>query len=513
MARDREDFTDWKDLSTNELNEMMRTELPVRPPIWKKLQKHQRVCLLLGALKGSWAFFLDTGCGKTLLSIALARYLIAAKRGKRFLVLVPNNVNTFEWGLEIQKHAPSMKYTILEGSTEQKWKAFTTDDSTLYITTYMGLLYMVSTETKTKKGKIKFNLKDSLINKMAKMIDGCFFDESTELGNPNSLTYRICRKFIKTHKKLAFPLSGTPFGRDPKKLWAQMFLVDGGHALGETLGLFQSSFYKEKKNHWSGFPEYTFNKKLSPLLHDFINHRSIAYEAEGLPGTIEILKEVPLSKDAQVHAESARDEFLEAVKAKGAKDIRMIKNTFLRMRQISSGFIGYHDDDLGKRAALEFDDNPKLDMLLHLLGSLPEKHKAIVFVQFTFSGGMISRELTANKIGHTRIFGGTKDQDAELRKFKSDKKCRVLVLNNDCGGFGLNLQVAKYGIYYETPVCPIMRKQTRRRFERQHSEHKRVSVYDLVTRNTYDQQILDALKEGENLFDNIMRGGMTRLRG
>jgi len=507
LARERGDYRKWKNYKFNKLDALME-KLPARPPIWRRLRKHQRVCLLLGARHGSWAFFLDTGCGKTLLSIALARYFEKVKRGKVFLVLVPNRINMFEWGDEITKHSPNTKYTILGGSSKEKWAAVQKGDSLLYVTTYMGLLHMVCKTTVTKKGVTKMTPWDKQINALLRIVDGFFFDESTELGNPDSLTYRICRRFAKAKNKLVYPLTGTPFGKDPKPLWAQMFLVDLGHSLGETLGLFRSAFYSETMNQMSGFPEYHFEKKKAKLLHEFIAARSITYEAEAtsLPKLIPVVKEVNMSSDAEAHYYAVQDEFRSALEVQGPKDLTVIKNSFLRLRQISSGFIGYHDDETGERASLEFKDNPKLDLLLSILDEVTPRYKVVVYCQFTISGAMICRELTKVKIGHQRIYGGTKDQKVVLEAFKTDESCRVLVLNNDCGGFGLNLQIARYGIYFESPISPIMRKQTRRRVERQGSDHSSVFIYDLITRGTYDHANLAALEEGKNLLEEVLRG-------
>lgn len=509
MARERPDFRRWKKYKYNKLNALMQ-KLPVRPPIWKKLKKHQRVCLLLGARYGSWAFFLDTGCGKSLLSIALARYFKKAKQGKRFLVLVPNRINMFEWKDEIEKHSPNTKFSILAGTSKQKWEEIYKGESLLYVTTYMGLLHMVCKTTKTKKGVTKMTPWDKQINALLKLLDGFFCDESTELGNPDSLTYRVVRRFAvaKNPAKFVFPLTGTPFGKDPKPLWAQMFLVDRGQTLGETLGLFRSAFYSETINPMSGFPEYHFEKKKASLLHDFIAARSIEYTADSatLPQMIPIVKEVAMSADAEAHYYAVRDKFREALLDTSPKNLVVIKNSFIRLRQISSGFIGYQDDETGERASLEFQDNPKLDMLISLLTEIAPRYKSVVFCQFTFSGDMIAREMKKLKIGFERIYGKTKDQKLVLNNYKKDDDCRVLLLNNDCGGFGLNLQIARYGIYYESPICPIMRKQTRRRVERQGSDHSSVFIYDLVTRGTYDTANLVALEEGKNLLEDVLRG-------
>src|SRR5512143_1345136 len=60
----RDDFRSWKDYSEDKL-ERMQQELPVRPPIWNRLRKHQRVCLLIGAKKKRFAWWLDCVAGET----------------------------------------------------------------------------------------------------------------------------------------------------------------------------------------------------------------------------------------------------------------------------------------------------------------------------------------------------------------------------------------------------------------------------------------------------------------
>ena len=82
----------------------------------------------------------------------------------------------------------------------------------------------------------------------------------------------------------------------------------------------------------------------------------------------------------------------------------------------------------------------------------------------------------------------------------------MFVVSNSMGAYSLNLQMAKYLAFYESPVSPKIRKQAQRRVERQHSEHDKVFIYDMVTRGTYDERILEFHKEGEDLFEAIIRG-------
>jgi SNF2 family DNA or RNA helicase len=246
--------------------------------------------------------------------------------------------------------------------------------------------------------------------------------------------------------------------------------------------------------------EYKFKEELQPKLNRFLAHSTIRFKTKDsdLPPYVPIVKKVSLPHDAEVYFEKLRE-----VLRKSKGNYQEQHNAFIRMRQLSSGWIGYDDEEEGKRAQLEFDDKPKLDMLFSLLHSTDEK--AIVFHDFTYSGSMICRELEKEGLHHCRIYGQTTEHDRILESFSHPNGPRVLVLNNKCV-FGPNLQAARYGIFFESPVSPITRKQARRRFERQHSKHDKVFGIDLVTLGTYDQRILDMLAKGEDLFQAIIEG-------
>jgi len=360
---------------------------------------------------------------------------------------------------------------------------------------------MLTVEAPGKKKKKVLKPDKKKVDRMIAKVQAIVPDESTFLGNHRSLTHRICRAIAK-EVPYAFALTGTPFGRDPAPLWGQLVMLDGGETLGETLGLFRAALFKETKNYWGGF-EYTFDPKKEAALHRMLAGRTIRYEADegDLPKLVPITRGVHLPNDTQHYYDIARDEL---IKARG--NFQEMKNSFLRMRQISSGFLGYKDDEDGSKAEIEFHPNPKLESLLSDVLDIVPAHKCIIFHDFIFSGSIICRELTRAGIGWGRIGGATKDPEKVLRDFDKDKNLPVLVLNNSCGAFGLNLQVARYGLVYESPVSVINRKQAIRRFRRQHSEHGSVFLYDYVVEGTVDQQILDFHSEGKDLFEAIIEG-------
>jgi SNF2 family DNA or RNA helicase len=505
VARQRCDLRASKDWDSAEV-ERRAADLELYSPLWTKLRLHQKICFLLGVQHPRLALWLATGCGKTLLSIALIEYLHATGKIRHALVLVPRRANKTEWRREIDKHSPGTSYQVLTGPSKQKWEMLHQPKRPLItIETYIGLVRMCSDVVDAGKRKRRNELVPNRerVKLLQKQFQALIADESTSIKNNQSLAYRICRKLSERFVAV-FALSGTPFGRDPGDLWAQMRCVDHGHALGETLTLFRSVFFSARTNPWSGGFEYIFIKRTEKLLHRMLAHSSINYVANeaDLPQVSAIIKHVGMQSDARDYYQRAK----QTIKlAKG--NYRETRNAFLRMRQISSGFVGFHDDESGQKVEVEFPINPKLDLLMGLVESIAEDQKIIIFHDFIWSGQRIAKELKKIKIGFAALSGSTPTRNVEPERwrFDHDPNCRVLILSNALA-IGLNLQTASYGIFFESPVSVIMRVQACTRFERQESKHRRVFRYDLVMRGTVDEQILAFHRQGKDLFKAIING-------
>jgi SNF2 family DNA or RNA helicase len=498
----RKDWRWFKDLTDDQIWDRWE-RLPVAPPIWTKLKQHQRITMLLGIKLRRLAIWGDTGVGKTLISIALAKYFERAKLLRTVLVLVPTTIVKGEWEDEILKHSPSTDYLVLRGSSEDKWRDLERRKPLLIIETFDGLSWLLCKLVKKKKGRGQRLVPDpKRIKRMQSIVKGLVLDESSEVANRDALPFRMCRQLEKT-AEIVFLLSATPFGRDPISLWAQMYLIDKGATLGATKSIFRAAFFKEKFN---GFQtEYKFDIRKWPDLNRMLANASIRYKANAadLPPVSLIPKYASLPDEQQGYADKTRKLIIEA-KEKGS--YHETRNGFLRMRQLSSGFLGYFDDEAGDRAQVEFDDNPKLEMLLDLIEKVCDEHKIVVFHHFNYSGYMIERELKKLGIDHGRLWGGTKDPDPIKRAFNTSKTMRVVLLSVSYGGMGLNLQAASYGPFFESPVSAILRTQCERRIERQYSKHERVFLYDLLMRGTYDEKIRKFHKEGGDLLKAILDG-------
>lgn len=483
-------------------------ELSPRPQVNPALHSHQLACFLLGVSYPRFAFWLDMGTGKTLLSLELLRYWYECGRFKRALVFITSDKAFPTWEKQIARFDIKLPYCLLEGSSESKWRQLEEFGEGLVFISYPGAVALVCQRVGSGN-KRRFLLDLDQVKRLGRDMGALILDESTRVGNSQSLTFRMIAK-LRLHASVRYALAGRPFGRDPTMLWSQHYLIDDGATLGQTLGLFRAAFFSSRPSPWVSrdraeyIREYKFNKKMESRLSRMIQHRSIAYSADeciDLPGCVPTIEEVAFSAEA----ESLYRRAIEQVKAAKKGDMRMVKNVFLRMRQLSSGFVGFIDDESGARAEIEFAENPKFDRLLDLLQQLPLDRKAVVFYDFTWSGRKITEAAKKLALNPIWIWSGTKDYKSDLARFETSSTCRLAVVQNRVGAMALDgLQVANYLFFYESPVSVIDREQAERRLRRQ-GQLRRVFQYDLVTRGSVDLKILAYHSEGEGLLKAILR--------
>lgn len=515
-ARERDDLSRWKEISDAELARRER-KLPIMMPFWKRAQRHQKLCAVLMARMKKLLILNDTGTGKTFLSLMMMEYYIRRKEARCFLVLVPNKTNKKEWGDQIDQHAPHLKWVKLEGSSDDKWQQLRDNPKAeVFIETYGGLMHMICdlkvNKRKKRKTKPEMIINRTRLQKLQDRIDGTIADESTFIASQDALAHRIVKFVAKKPGAILYPMAAKPFGRDISMLWGQANLVDDGYTLGETLGLFRAAFFDAKSKFFGG-TDYKLKPGADKLISRYLDDISIQIPANAadLPRLVPIPVNIDLPHDAEAYVEQAKK-----MLAMAGGDKRAMENAFLRMRQISSGFIGYADDETGEKASFVFPGQPKLDALEDKLSEIPLNYKWIVFHEFHVSAHMIEKRLKKAGMDFVMINGmmNGKAQDQAKDRFIKDDKVKGLVLSNAAGGYGLNLQIAKYAFYYESPVPVILRYQTQKRFERQYSDHDTVFMYDLIVNGTADQGILDFHTDGKNLWGKVLHneGNGRRLR-
>lgn len=433
---------------------------------------HQKICFHLGIKYSRLLYFLDMGLGKSKIALDLIKYRVERQEVRQALILVPNLVNIESWKDQIKFHY---------GKTDK-----------INIMTYMGALRKCCV---LKANHLQVDLEACAA--FAKQYEFIVYDESTALMNHQSTTFKVCRK-LSTISKYSYGLTGTPFGRDPGALWSQFYVIDQGETFGSTLGLFRAAFFNTHRNYWGGY-EHTFKKTKGRVLKRFIANRAISYRTEecfDLPKKVYVKLPVIFTDLEWSHYEQAVKDFRAS-----QGNYQLLKSSFIKMRQITSGFFRMRDGETV--VDIPFQPNPKLETLRQLLSELGSTEKVVIFHSYIFTGSMICTMLQDLKLSFVALNGGTPNKSQALRTFLDKKDCRVLVTNNQTGAFNLNLQCARYIIFFESPVSSIVRQQAERRCHRP-GQQRTVFIYDLVVRNSVDERVLEFLKDGKTLFNFLL---------
>lgn len=480
-----DDFSQLKQWSNEELDLALK-ELGVC--FVTEPRKHQKVGTLLGILYPQVFYLLGMGTGKTKIVLDVFAYRRYHDGFRRLLFLVPNTVNIQAVKDQITEHRPELSFMGLEGDAEERKQIALNGTYDVLIATYRGLMTLLTIKDPKKK---KLVLVDSLVKQLATRFDCLVLDESSNLKSHSSLSFKMCKKLAQSIS-CRFALTGTPFGRNVEDLWSQLYLIDKGKSLGPTLGLFRELFFIQKKAYWTRF-EYEFNPETLPVLTTRLNNRSLHYEIEECADLPELIKiKIPLILPQLFIAkyEALKKQFREQWNAEEKK------NVFMKMRQLTSGIIS-----MGEIQEV-LEEHPKIEALLELLDEIAFNEKILIFHYFVASGDLIERKLQG-KVKFVRIGGGTSEVSKKLNSFQKDSECRVLLLNVDSGSFGLNLQVARYVIFYESSVSCIVRAQGEKRCHRL-GQNKTVLMYDLYVKDSVDEQILLYLEQGRDLYEEII---------
>lgn len=508
LEKDLDSFN-WLKKETKQRIEELILDLPLKPRFKTFPYIHQLVCFIIGVQVPEFLFFLDMGGGKTKLALDIISYRRRLKQIDKALVVVPNPVHIVNWEAEVATHS-RLKFLGPVGSSYDKVEQLVTKEYHIAVISQMALLRMmcdqVSAKKKTKKkGKKKVSglkLNKKKVERITELFNIVIYDEIHLAKNHSTLTFKVYDELAKA-SEYHYGLTGTPFGRDPQDFWAQFYLIDRGDTLGETLGMFREVFFSEHINFFGGY-EYSFLKKMRRTLNRRLQHRSIRYSDTEFA-------DLPKKQYSKIYVdfpEDTIDEYNEIVKQMilRKESLEACQSSFFDMRRATSGFLKIVNTDTGEVSYIDFPDNPKLEALGTLVENMPVTSKMVVFYIFRKTGDMLQKFLTNMKIENVKIDGTTrKTNKASLLRFQNDPVCRVLVSNVQSGGTGLNLQVANYTTYYESPSGPILRKQSEKRTHRS-GQKKRTYYYDLVVKSSVDERILGFLKEGKDLFSSIVDG-------
>jgi len=312
-----------------------------------------------------------------------------------------------------------------------------------------------------------------------------------------------------------FLLTGTPILNGHQDIWSQFRILDGGKAFGESFYKFKLRYFfdknegfKHKNNYFPNWQprsgiEREFNKKIYQVAT-----RVLKKDCLDLPPFVRTTIPVELTPAQKSAYKQMYDNFIAYIEGKAC--IAQIAVTkALRLQQIVTGF--YVDD---QEQIHEFDQAPRLQALKELLEDITPGAKVIVWACFKQNYKSIRGLLDDMGIEYCWITGGMNDKDRQksVDRIKYDKRCRVILCNQQAAGEGVNLTSCSYAIYYSRNFSLGADEQSEARCYRGGSEiHNKVTRIDLVTPGTIDEQVIDALRTKKKVSEHILQVSRKKL--
>ena len=423
----------------------------------------------------------EMGLGKTLQAAAAAVLKKQVFDFHKTLVVCPATLKS-QWKKEIEGFT-NEKALIVNGKPEERAAQYLKDNYFFFIVNYETVL------------------RDSLaINKAG--IDFLILDEAQRIKNYETKTSSSIKRLQPKHTLV---ITGTPIENRLIDIFSVMSVLDP-YFLGPLweFSYQHCLFDPEKINKINGY--YNL-QALNGKLSDILIRREKRNVLDQIPNVQQIDIPVELSPEqAEYHASYAKG--IAAIICKKyltAYDLQRLQLLLSSMRMVCDST--YLIDE-------ETNVSPKMEELEHILfEQLDLKNtdrKIIIFSEWIKVHKLIGQLLRQNKIGFVELSGKVpvKSRGDLIKKFENSPECKVF-LSTEAGGAGLNLQIANTLINFELPWNPAKKNQRIGRIDRLGQKSDNLTIYNLITRDSIEQQIAAGLLVKQNLFESVLDSGST----
>ncbi len=431
----------------------------------------------------------DMGLGKTLQCLT---HILHVKQSRKSdteslpsLVLAPTSV-VLNWQREASKFTPQLSVLVLQGpKRHQHFSEISSYD--LVLTSYALLPRDM----------------DAYSSQLFELIA---LDEAQHIKNAKTQIGQSVRK-LNSHQRLC--LSGTPVENHLGELWSLMdFLMPdllGSHE--EFNEQYRTPIEKQGKQN-QGQSQSRAAELLAKRIGPLILRRTKHDVAKELPPKTEVLQTIPLNEDQKDLYETVRSTMDKQVRAAlaaatGNQSNIVFLDALLKLRQICS-----HPSLLD--SSYDHVESAKFHYFKTLLGTLlKEKHRVLVFSQFTSMLQIIEDHIKQLGISYLKLTGETKNRQDLVEQFQSGE-ADIFLISLKAGGTGLTLTGADTVIHYDPWWNPAAQNQATDRAYRI-GQTKPVIVHKLICQDTVEERIHQMQDKKQGLADNVFTGATRQL--
>lgn len=450
---------------------------------------------------GGAGLFLDMGLGKTLTSIAVMDILHAARPSTRFLVVAPPLIAKYSWPDELEKWSGlhGLDWKLLAGSPKRRRELLKKDTAVTIVS--QSLLKWLDENVEHWPWTI------------------WIVDELSGYKNPDSGRFRILkarkanlnahpsgngrRSAMRGRPAHVVGLTGTPATKNLLDLWAQMFLIDSGRALGRTMSGYRDRwFVPSRMIQGPAGPrpiDWTPVEGARKAILDAVGPECLSMRAKDklpdLPPLVQQDHWIDMPAETRSVYDAIRKDLVVDVKG---REVTAANAGVLtgKLSQLTAGCL-YPDTDDMDRHVTHMDD-VKLDVLEDIVDS--SDGQVLVFYRF-------KDELERLRGRFGERLHDVHEPDIVARW--NDGRIPLLAAHPASAKFGLNLQKGGHEIVWLTlPWSLDDYSQANARLARS-GQTDTVVVHRLVERHTVDGRILNVLAERESLHEAVM-GALER---
>lgn len=376
------------------------------------------------------------------------------------------------WKEEIEIHS-YLKVTLIDGNLQNKFRSFLNRTD----------FYLVCYESVNSLLPVLLMLEESY--RLAVVLD-----ESQKIKNPETKVTRSILELSPFSKKRII-ITGTPIANHPEDIWSQYYFLDGGKLLGSDYSVFCEKYginYRKTSL-------MNYESELSEL-RELITSHSLRRTKEILYLPEKEYEDVYIDMDPIQHLMYSKinEEVLADLNSDSNTliDLSTIDNELvklLRLTQVSSnpklidqGYAG---------------SNPKLTYIDSLLDKITRGgEKCIIWTSFIKNIDLMQKRY--GKYNPAVVHGGIniERRNYDIRRFKIDQNCKVMIANPAAAKEGLTLVSANHAIYLDRSFKMDDYLQSQDRIHRI-GQTRKCHIYKLLCKNTIDVYIDEILHKKE----------------
>jgi len=401
---------------------------------------------------------MEMGLGKTVAALtAVDTLLYETYEATRVLVIAPKFVALNVWPAELEKweHLTHLSYSIVTGDPGQRVRALKVK-ADIHIINRENVAWLVQ------------------YYQSAWPFDTVIIDELSSFKSAQAQRFKSLR-IVRPMIKRVIGLTGTPSPNGLADLWPQIYLLDQGQRLGQTLTAFREAYLTPGQTNGYQVYNYKPRKGAEKEIYDRIGDICISMKSADylqLPGRIEHEIIIKLDPDVQKkYDDFEREAVLEI------EDITAFNAAALttKLLQFSNGAI--YDAD--RRVHIQHD--MKLDALGEIIEAA-QGQQVLIFYNYIHDKDRIRERYGARELKDGRDINAWNTGTAGL-----------MVCHPASAGHGLNLQAGGHIIvWYGLTWSLELYQQANARLDRQ-GQQRPVMVYKLICSKTMDQDVSRAI--------------------